>query len=877
MQGSNLDTSKSTTPMMDQWAQCKKQAKDALLLFRLGDFYEAFHEDASILAEALDLTLTKRHDIPMSGIPCQSAQSYIEKLVHQGFLVAVAEQTEDPREAKGIVKREIVQIISPSTIVNSSSMDDKENNYLASLTGQTNLWGLSFLDITTGQFFFIETQNFTEIIDEIYRRKPAEILISQKDKAICETSFAQLKWQMSFQLRIKDSMIFHLEMAREALLQHFGVISLSGFGLGESSSGLCSSGALISYVKDELLHSLSHVRSLRKEPLERFMAIDLATQRNLELLNPQKHLPHSPTLLSLMDETVTPMGGRLLRTWVSHPLRDPNEILPRQKAIKDLLQCDLSSLRAHLKKIRDMERLMMRICMNQCSPKDLVALRFSLERIPVLIPYLQQCSSEITQQIIQSIAQTQALASDGSLTTIADMAPLIARSISDEPPLRIGEGQLFKKGYNQQLDALYDLCSNARRFIVDYQTELREKLGIKTLRVSYNRAFGYFIEVSRAQAEKVPQEFVKRQTLVNTERFISPQLKEFETKILSADEQITSMENTLYNALKSQICHFKDAVISLAENIALLDVFANFAFIANKYSYVCPQIDHHDVIQIDRGRHPVIESTLPSHTFIANDIHLDRRGDRLHILTGPNMAGKSTFIRQVALIVIMAQIGSFVPAKTAKIGAVDKLFSRIGASDDLSRGHSTFMVEMMETANILNNATKHSLVILDEIGRGTSTYDGIAIARATSEYLLHQVQAKTLFATHYWELTELEQEFQGVKNFTVAIEENHDEIVFLRKIIPGSSNRSYGIHVGKLAGLPREVINRAEVLLSALEKKQHSSPQAIAVPFHQQLPLFPKVNHHKQQVLDQIQTIDINNLTPLQALQCIVAWKDEIQ
>ncbi|GAB4186519.1 MAG: DNA mismatch repair protein MutS [Simkaniaceae bacterium] len=884
---------KKLTPMMEQWTFCKKKAKDALLLFRLGDFYEAFYEDAAVLAEALDLTLTKRQDIPMSGIPFQTAESYIEKLISQGFLVAIAEQVEDPKDCKGIVKRDVVRIVSPATIVNSSLVDEKTNNYFASVIKINQLYGLSFLDISTGEFFLIESSHQKEIVDELFRRRPSEILISEKFEKIFHGALHELKWHFSFRITTMEDLQFDFAIAQETLLQHFQTASLNGFGLGGATAGIHAAGALISYVKNELLNSLTHVQSLKKESLHKFMAVDHSTQKNLELIASQYSFKNTPTLLSLLDHSATPMGGRLFKNWLVHPLLDPIEIKQRQDAVEDLLTSPMEELTGRLKKIRDLERLIMRICMNQCTPRDLTTLRFSLEAIPKIQELLKSCSSFLVGEIQKDLylASHENCQSNMPLQgsdckqcgrpNLSKAAELIKRALLDDAPAKISEGRLFKKGYHPKLDELYDLSQGSRHFIAKYQANLRQALGIKSLKVSFNKAFGYFIEVSRMQAAKVPKDFIRRQTLVNAERFISPQLKEFENQIFSAEEQISQLEQKLYAELKDEIRKFKDPVLSLAKNIAMLDALLSMAVSAKKFGFVRPVVDSSNQIQISQGRHPVIEAGLPPHSFIANDVLLDDAANRLLILTGPNMAGKSTFIRQTALIVILAQTGSFVPADSARIGIVDKLFSRIGASDDLSRGHSTFMVEMMETANILHNATERSLVILDEIGRGTSTYDGISIAWATSEYLLNTIKAKTLFATHYWELTALEKKYSGVKNYTIAIEESNHSITFLRKIIPGGSDKSYGIHVGRLAGLPKEVLKNAALILKELEedqskKKKNKQDLLAAKEKQQQLPLFSFPSPAESALVQKLKAVDTDHITPIEALNLLVAWKNEI-
>lgn len=776
-----------TTPMMTQWQECKKRAKGAILLFRLGDFYEAFEEDAAVISKELDLVLTKRQEVPMSGIPAHTCEGYIDKLVAKGYRVAIAEQMEDPRSVKGIVKREVVRTVTPGTVINSGLLAEKSPNYLACLCQVGSIYGLAVLDLTTADFRVMELED--GVWDELCRLRPKELLVSER----CEKSLKSFPCRYG----VWEEWKFDHETACERLLKHFRVHNLDGFGLKGMTAAVNAAGALFGYVTDDLSLGLGHVKNIRTENLSAYMALDGATQRHLEL----------DGLLELLDKTVTPMGGRKLKEWLYHPLLSVEEIGRRQEGIAKLK--DNIALKKHLRDVRDLERLIMRIETGYASPRDLVGLRFSLEPLPDVGRYLEELCL-------------------GKLPDLRGVEEKIRGAVVETPPLRLSDGGIFKTGYHAELDELRSLKSDSQSWMVGYQGKLREETGIKTLKVGFTQAFGYYIEVSRGQSEKMPATFQRRQTLVNAERFLSPELKEFEHKILTAEARIGVLENDLFQALRKEVATFAEEIRKAAKVVAEVDCLLALAEVAEKWGYVRPVVDEGDRIVIEEGRHPVIEASLSGEAFIPNDVKLDEK-NRLLLITGPNMAGKSTYIRQVALIVILAQMGSFVPAKKARVGLVDKLFSRIGASDDLSRGQSTFMVEMTETANILHNATYRSLVVLDEIGRGTSTYDGIAIAWAVAEYLLAK-SVKTLFATHYSELTEM----PGAVNFNVAVHESGSGIVFLRKIVPGGTDKSYGIHVAKLAGLPLSVVARAQEML----EKLHASAAEPAASKELQLELF---------------------------------------
>jgi len=803
--------------MMSQWQTCKAQAKEALLLFRLGDFYEAFYEDANVMSKAIGLTLTARQGIPMCGVPFHTAENYIDKLIAKGFKIAIAEQTEDPKAAKGLVKREIVRIVTPGTIINSQLINDKKNNFFVSISQTNTRFGIAILDVTTAEFRAKEADSEQELIDELCRLRPTELLVCKSFDFLKELSHL-----FPFTANIKEAL--HPTLSAEVLLAHFDVQNLEGFGLRGKQAAIVAAGSLLLYLKEELNLPLEHIVSIQSDFLSQFMAIDRSTMRNLEL---------TESLLELLDETSTPMGGRLLKNWIQYPLLSCPAIEERQKSIASYIeQADLSKkAREILSQVRDLERLIMKISTRYATPRDLFALGVSLS-------HLQPLAKLLSEDLFDARA----------------LSKKILSSLNDSPPLRIGEGDIFKDGYNAELDRLRNLAKDSMSWMARYQTTLREQTGLKTLKVGYTRAFGYYIEVSRLQSENIPASFHRRQTLTNAERFTTEELKQFEHQVLTAEERSKAIESELYEALRSEIAAQSSQILAAAKIIARIDVLLSLACVAEKYNWVKPIVDTSDVLEIREGRHPIIEKSIGAAFFIPNDTALNPEL-QLMLITGPNMAGKSTYIRQTALITVLAQIGSYVPAKSARIGLIEKIFSRIGASDDLARGQSTFMVEMSETANILKNATSRSLVLLDEIGRGTSTYDGISIAWAVAEYLLTTVQkqAKVLFATHYWELTKLEAEYPHAVNFQTAVKETPSGVVFLRKIVKGGTDKSYGIHVAKLAGLPPKAIKRAEEMLKELEKKPDP-----------QLPLFT-ASPQEHPALAELTKIDVLNLTPLQA------------
>lgn len=854
--------------MMAQWHSCKEKANDAVLLFRMGDFYEAFYEDAALLSKELELTLTQRQGIAMAGIPFHAAEGYIDRLVCKGHKVAIAEQTEDPKFAKGLVKREIVRIVTPGSLVNSSLLSESQNNFFCSLCQVGNVFGLAALDLSTGELRVFETVEEKELFSELYRLRPSEYLIPEKFGQKWASLLNDLKQSYSFLLSNLPDWNFEHQTAYATLVGHLHVHSLDGYGMKGMVPSVSAAGALLSYIRDTLCLPIEHIRHIQTYSLGSSLSLDRITLRNLEITESLHDASKKNTLLEVLDETATPMGGRLIRQWLLQPLRDLNAISRRQDAIENFLQDPpkLSKLCDLLQQVRDLERLIMKVSTGLASPRDVSALRSSLEHLPPLKQLLASYKAPLLQECVDSLCELKELVAE------------LKKALVDEPPLRLSDGNIFREGYHPELDTLRHLSRDGKSWLANYQVELREATGIKTLRVGFTQVFGYYIEVSKGQAGKMPSSFQRRQTLVNTERFISPALKEYEEKVVSAEDKMSRLESELFTEIRLKVASFATDIQTTARSLAVLDCLHSLAKVSRQWSYVRPILDESDRIEIVQGRHPVIEARFLGRSFTPNDTLLDDKSHRLLLITGPNMAGKSTYIRQVALICILAHMGSFVPAQQAHIGLLDKVFTRIGASDDLSRGQSTFMVEMTETANILHHATDKSLVILDEIGRGTSTYDGISIAWAVAEYLLTQEgkRAKTLFATHYWELTKLEEHHKGAINYTTLVQEMKDEILFLHKIVSGGTDKSYGVHVARLAGLPTPLLRRAREILAHLEenanrKELFAAETAAFVKEKEpgvQLLLFDEekaLAKKGQEVLDMLKHLNINEMTPIQA------------
>lgn len=818
--------------MMQQYQSVRRSLPaDTFLFFRLGDFYEMFFEDAKQASAILNVALTKRGQVPMCGIPFHAAENYIAKIIKAGKRVAICDQVGEVVPGK-IVQRQITQIISPGTVSDINLLDAKRNNYLAAVHRHGEGIGFAFVDLSTGEFRLTELANDGELLDELARVAPSELLVSdeQEDQFPGEISATGY-----------DAYTFALDQAVFALREHFQVQSLDGFGCGEMPAAVAAAGAVVHYLKHQLRRRIDHITRLSIYRNSSFMIVDATTQSNLELVTSRGH--RDTSLLGALDRTVTPMGGRKLRDWILHPLCEIPALEKRQQLIADLLADTflLNQCRESLRSIRDIERTVSRLSQGGGNARDLIALRDSVAQIPDIRAHLQALlESSARAGADPSLSSPIQLKSDSLTAELRDnlhelpqLVSLIDSAIVNDPPLPIKEGGIFKDGYSEELDELRQATRDGKDWIAQLQQREIEATGIKSLKVRYTSVFGYFIEITRSNLDNVPAHYHRKQTTVNGERFITPELKEMEGKILGADERARNLEYELFVEIREQVlCHLA-ALQKSAEAIGALDVICSLTEVARLFGYCRPVLSDSYILNITDGRHPVLDQSLVEEKFVPNDVQLDGHANRLIIITGPNMAGKSTYIRQVALLVLMAQIGSFIPAAKAEIGLVDRIFTRVGANDDLSRGQSTFMVEMNETANIANNATERSLVILDEIGRGTSTFDGLSIAWSVAEYLHNKVKARTLFATHYHELTELEMTCSGVKNFNVAVREWNDQIIFLRKIVRGGADKSYGIQVARLAGLPPEIISRAKDILSNLEQAELNAdgkPKLAEVP-----------------------------------------------
>ena len=801
------------TPMMQQYRRLRSSIPaDTLLLFRLGDFYELFFEDAKEASGLLNVALTKRNGVPMCGVPYHAAQTYIAKLIKAGRRVAICDQTSEPQPGK-IVSRDITQIISAGTVSDLDLLEAKRANYLGAVYVDDRVFGFAYADLTTGEFRLTQLQDRQALLDELARVSPSELLVSDEQK----TQFKEITGALGY-----DSYAFLLEQAIFTLCEHFKTKSLDGFGCTHMPQAVAAAGAIVHYLKHSLRRKIDHLTSLRCDAPSDYVLLDAATQTNLELV--ESRSARDTSLLAVLDRTVTPMGGRKLRDWILQPLRNLTELERRQQMIADLLQEPdlLASIRAELKSIRDIERAAGRLSQASGNARDLVALKTSLQQIPKLKGELQKLLDRLVfgANRVKEGEKVELLA-QRLQNEIEEMPPLtdkLAKALADDPPLALKEGGIFCDGYDVNLDALRQASREGKNWISHLQEREIAATGIKSLKVRYNSVFGYFIEVTKSNLASVPAHYTRKQTTVGGERFVTPELKEMEAKILGADEHARQLEYQLFQKLRDETLRELGPIQQTAAAIATLDVICALAETARLFRYCRSQLNDSLRLIIKDGRHPVLDQNLVEEKFVPNDTALDGENLRVAIVTGPNMAGKSTYIRQVALIVLMAQIGSFVPAESAEIGLVDRIFTRVGANDDLARGQSTFMVEMNETSNIVNNATERSLVILDEIGRGTSTFDGLSIAWSVAEFLHDKIKARTLFATHYHELTKLAEERGGVCNFNVAVREWNDQIIFLRKIVPGGADKSYGIQVARLAGLPKEILDRAKEILAYLER-----------------------------------------------------------
>lgn len=806
------------TPMMQQYMAIKDQYADYILFYRMGDFYEMFLEDAVTASRELEITLTARNKkddgaIPMCGVPVKAAEGYIARLIDKGYKVAVCEQTEDASAAKGLVKRDVVRVITPGMIVSESLLDEKSNNFVIAVTRQKEGFGLSCLDLSTGTFRVAQTSDADAIIEEARKISPNEILLPESAKE--DTFFISLRqFFPTAAITFLSDRAFTLREARMRLLEQFHTRSLEGFGCEHLHAAVCAAGALVFYVEETQKQAVTHLTVLETYALDHHLLIDEVSFNNLELTKNLRTGARQGTLIDVMDATVTALGGRLLKKWLRYPLVNREDIMARLNAVDEAKQnaAIRKAIREGLKSVSDLERLTGRIAMGYSTARDLNALKDSIFALPEILRLLQTFSSALYLWDISLIE------------TLQELARLIAQAIVDDPPPAVNEGGMIKKGYHPELDELIQISRDGKGWLAELEARERAATGINSLKVRYNRVFGYYIEVSKANVKSAPPHYVRKQTLVNAERYITDDLKTFEIKVLGAEEKRFALEYELFCEIRSHVTRNNAALMSAAAFIANLDCLASYAEIADLNGYVRPEINTNGVIHIEDGRHPVVERLIDGNRYVPNTIHMDNRDHQVLIITGPNMAGKSTVLRQTALIVLMAQMGSFVPAASASVAITDRIFTRVGALDNLSQGQSTFMVEMEETANILNNSSPDSLVVMDEIGRGTSTFDGLSIAWAVAEFLhdLRGAGVKTLFATHYHELTELAAIKSRVKNFNIAVKEWNDEIIFLHKLVEGGTNRSYGIQVARLAGVPDKVIQRAKKVLSSIEKTGHA-------------------------------------------------------
>lgn len=876
------------TPMMQQYMDTKSQYPDCILFYRLGDFYEMFFEDAVTASRELEITLTGKscgleERAPMCGVPYHAVDNYLNKLVSKGYKVAICEQMEDPKQTKGLVKRDVVRIATPGTNLAAQALDETKNNYLMCIVYIADRYGLSIADVTTGDYFVTELPDSAKLLDELYKFMPSEI--------ICNESFYMsgmdlddLRNRLGIAVYSLDSWYFDDAICRKKLLEHFHVSSFAGLGLGDYDCGIISAGALLQYLLETQKNNLSHLTHITPYATGKYMMLDSSTRRNLELTETLREKQKRGSLLWVLDKTKTAMGARTLRKYVEQPLIEKAEIQKRLDAVEELKNEAISreEIREYMAPIYDMERLITRITYGSANPRDLTAFRSSLEMLPPIHYILEEMQSPLLAGIRED------------MDTLEELCTLIKEAIIDDPPLAMKEGGIIRDGYNEEADALRHAKSDGKDWLAKLEEEEREKTGIKNLKIKYNKVFGYYLEVTNSYKNMVPDYYTRKQTLANAERYITPELKELEDTILGAEDKLYALEYELYSAVRNRIAGEVERIQKTAKAVAELDVFTSLGLVAERSNYVRPNINEKGIIHIKDGRHPVVERMIPNDMFISNDTYLDDKKQRISIITGPNMAGKSTYMRQAALIVLMAQLGSFVPASSADIGLVDRIFTRVGASDDLASGQSTFMVEMTEVANILRNATSKSLLILDEIGRGTSTFDGLSIAWAVVEYISdsHLLGAKTLFATHYHELTELEGKIENVNNYCIAVKEKGEDIVFLRKIVKGGADKSYGIQVAKLAGVPDTVIDRAKEIVEELSNEDITTRvNEIAAKEHEtrkrtktqkydevdiaQMSLFDTVKD--DDVLEELKNIDVGNLTPIDALNIVYRLQNKLK
>ncbi|KAA3617886.1 MAG: DNA mismatch repair protein MutS [Calditrichaeota bacterium] len=863
---------------MEQYLSIKAEYKNVLLLYRMGDFYETFYEDAKTIAKTIGIALTKRAhgksaDVPLAGFPYHALDNYLPKLLNAGLRVAICEQVEDPKLAKGIVKREVVEIASPGATLSDKILDSKANNFLLALTFDDNICGISIADVSTGTFLLAEfPTNF--LLDNLVRYQPREILVANKDYDFIHNLIQN---RLDAIITKRDDWVYNREYAYETLINHFKSHSLKGYGCDEMDKGVSAAGAIIHYINENYKTRLGHFVSLKVLNLSEFMVLDESTRRNLEISQSNTMQAGTPTLLSVLDFTITPMGGRMMKQWLQHPLLSKKQIITRQKCVEELLghKNKREELAKLLQEVFDMERLLGKIVTGRANGRDVINLKNSLA---ILKPVKQLLASQPFKTLAKIAKE---------INILGKLKDEIEAAIVETPPNSLQEGGLIKPGFCKELDDLRDIAEHGKDWLINYQEKERAATGISSLKISYNKVFGYYLEVTNVHKDKAPDYYIRKQTLVNAERYITPELKEWEEKILGAEDKINQIEYKIFQDIRETVSEYTTDIQKNSTSISEIDCLNSFATAAYENNYIKPEVTESQDLLIVDGRHPVVEKNLPPGSdFIANDTKLDTTSQQVWIITGPNMSGKSTFLRQVGLIVLMVQIGSFVPARKAKIGIVDRIFTRVGASDNLALGESTFLVEMNETANILNNATPKSLILLDEIGRGTSTFDGLSIAWSVVEYIHNNsaIKSKTLFATHYHELTELALLYPRIHNYNVAVEEWEDQVVFLRKIVEGGTDNSYGIYVAQLAGLPSELIERAKEILSNLEaneltpnsKKPKLAQRRAGHRVDQnQINLFEV--KEKAKIEKEMEQIDVNNMTPLQALQKLNELKQMIK
>lgn len=866
------------SPMMQHYLDTKEQYKDCILFYRLGDFYEMFFDDAILTSRELELTLTgkdcgQEERAPMCGIPYHAAETYVARLIAKGYKVAICEQLEDPKEAKGIVKRDVIRVVTPGTLIETNLLEEKKNNYIMAIYKNAIYYGLAVCDLSTGDFFATQikgTNNFSRLLDEISRYSPSEIIVNQM---VADSSEEMAKIKERFEMYLSTYREDAFSQDVQSLQEKYHIVNEKGDTIEDISEEVLVVAAchgLLAYLLETQKTNLDHINKITLYQITKYMSLDVNARRNLEITEKMRDKSKRGTLLWCLDKTATSMGGRLLRRWLNDPLLDVCEINARLDAVAELKEDFMrkGDILEKLKKVYDIERLTGKISYGSANGRDLISLKNSVRQIPDVKKALENSKSELLQTIQRELDE------------LTDIDQMIEHAIVDEPPISVKEGGLIKLGYDEEIDKLKTATTEGKNWILQLEADEKEKTGIRGLKVGYNKVFGYYLEVTKSNLSMVPDRYIRKQTLTGAERYITEELKTLENQILGAEEKVIQLEYNAFAKIREDIEKEIPRLQKSATLIATLDVLCSFATVAEDLNYTRPIVDNSGEIQIEEGRHPVIEKMLPAGSFVGNDTKLDKKENRLAIITGPNMAGKSTYMRQVALITLMAQVGSFVPATHAKIGVVDKIFTRVGASDDLSMGQSTFMVEMMEVAEILREATANSLVVLDEIGRGTSTYDGMSIAWAVAEYIsdLEKCGAKTLFATHYHELIDLEDKLEGVKNYSVAVKEKGEDIIFLRKIVAGGTDESYGVHVAKLAGVPQVVTKRANEILKSLERKSMLADKAQEKENKKQtsgqLDLY---NYKLAELAHELDKIDINQLTPIDALNELMKIKEKMQ